>query len=86
MAMYKQLTATAQVKTIAGKVAGIFVSSGTPTIAVYDSDKASASDPKVIDTFTAVAATGYMFPNMIATNKGIYVVIGGSGSLTFIYE
>ena len=44
MANYKALTATSQVKVGAGKLKGIFVSSGTaPTVAVYDTDTASTS-------------------------------------------
>jgi ABC-type nitrate/sulfonate/bicarbonate transport system substrate-binding protein len=88
MANYTNITATANIKSMAGKLKGIFVSSAssTPTITVYDS--AAATTTKVIlGTFTPAAATSYILPLDGAYAKdGIYVVIGGTVTATVIYE
>lgn len=89
MAIYKQISASANIKPMAGKLKGIFVSaaSGTPTITVYDSAATSTSDPKILDTFTPAAATSYVLPLDGAFAKnGLYVVIGGTVSATIIFE
>lgn len=85
---YKQISASTQIKPAAAKLKGIFVSaaSGTPTITVYDSAVSSNSDPKVIDTFTPTANTNHNFYDGLYTNKGLYVVIGGTVSCTIAYE
>jgi len=88
MANYTAITATAQIKREAGKLRGIFVSSAssTPTITVYDSFASSASDPVVLATFTPTANTNHNFIEGLYTNKGIYVVIGGTVSATIYYD
>lgn len=89
MANYTQISASANIKPMAGKLKGIFVSaaSGTPTITVYDSAATSTSDPKILDTFTPAAATSYVLPLDGAFAKnGLYVVIGGTVSATIIFE
>ena len=88
MANYTAITATAQIKREAGKLRGIFVSSAssTPTITVYDSFASSASDPVVLATFTPTANTNHNFIEGLYTNKGIYVVIGGTVSATVYYD
>lgn len=85
---YMQLTATRQVKPMAAKLKGIFVSaaSSTPTITVYDSPDSDNTDPKILDTFTPVAGTNYNFFDGMYTNKGLYVVISGTVSCTIAYE
>ena len=88
MSHYTAITSTTQIKRDAGKLNGIFVSSasGTPTITVYDSFSSSTSDPVVIATFTPTANTMHNFFQGLYTNKGIYVVIGGTVSATISYE
>lgn len=89
MANYKQISASANIKPMAGKLKGIFVSaaSATPTITVYDSANTSTSDPKVLDTFTPAAATSYLLPlDGAYTKNGIYVVISGTVSATILFE
>ena len=85
---YKQISATTQVKPAAGKLKGLFVSaaSSTPTITVYDSAVSSTSDPVVLATFTPTSNTMHNFFQGLYTNKGIYVVIGGTVSATISYE
>lgn len=88
---YKLISASANIKPMAGKLKGIFVSAiGTlPTITVYDSAATSTSDPKILDTFIPVASNTYLMPyDGIYAKNGLYVVIGGSGttSITVIFE
>ena len=88
MANYTQITATANVKSMAGKLKGIFVSaaSSTPTITVYDS-ATTTTTRTVLSVFTPVAATSYVFPlDGIYVNDGLYVVISGTVSATIIFE
>jgi hypothetical protein len=86
--LYKQLTATDQVKPMAGKLKGIFVSaaSSTPTITVYDSAVSLNTDPKILGTFTPVAGVNYNFFDGVYANKGLYVVISGTVSCTIAFE
>lgn len=85
---YAQLSATTQVKPMAAKLKGVFVSaaSSTPTITVYDSAVSSTGDAKIIDTFTPVAGTNYNFFDGVYASKGLYVVIGGTVSATVYFE
>lgn len=88
MANYTVITASTNIKTMAGKLKGIFVSaaSGTPTITVYDS-AATTTTAIILSTFTPVAATSYILPLEGAFAKnGIYVVIGGTVAATVLYE
>ena len=82
MALYKYLEATAQVKVGAGKLKGVFVSSGTnPTVAVYDTDIASTTGTTLIATFAAAAPGNYPFTGDepgIFFSKGLYVVLAGT--------
>lgn len=82
MAQYKYLEATAQVKTSAGKLKNIFVSSGTnPTVAVYDTDTASTTGTTLIATFSAATPGNYPLTGDDAGvyfSKGLYVVLGGT--------
>ena len=90
MSNYLNISATANLKTSAGKLKGIFVSaaSATPTITIYDSPAATTTKT-IISVFTPTAAT--MYP-LLATDGGIffssglYVVISGTVAATFIYE
>jgi hypothetical protein len=88
MALYKQLSATNQVKIGAGKLYGISVSSTTSgTIAVYDSATASTSDPKIANTITVTAGTQYLsFPAGIWFSKGLYIVAANTIEFTVVYE
>jgi hypothetical protein len=88
MANYTAISATANIKPMAGKLKGIFVSSAssTPTITVYDSAAATTTSV-ILATFTPAAATSYLLPLDGAYAKnGIYVVIGGTVSATVLYE
>ena len=89
MANYTYITASANIKPMAGKLKGIFVSaaSSTPTITVYDSAAATTTTTTILGTFTPAAATSYLLPLDGAYAKnGIYVVISGTVSATVLYE
>lgn len=85
---YTQISASTQIKPMAAKLKGIFVSaaSSTPTITVYDSPDSDNTDPKILDTFTPVAGTNYNFFDGMYTNEGLYVVISGTVSCTVACE
>jgi len=88
MANYTYITASANIKPMAGKLKGIFVSaaSSTPTITVYDS-ASNTTTSTILGVFTPAAATSYVLPLDGAYAKnGIYVVIGGTVAATVIWE
>jgi len=90
MAIYKQITATNQIKVGLTKLKSIIVSSvsGSPTITVYDEDQ-NGTTRKAIDTFIPVGATVYMFTGDeggLVLNKGCNVVLGGTVSCTVCFE
>jgi hypothetical protein len=89
-ATYKYLTASANVKTMAGKLKGIFVSaaSGTPTITVYNSAAATTTDT-LLGVFTPTAGTSYTFTNDeggVSFSSGLYIVISGTVAATVFFE
>lgn len=88
MANYTYITASANIKPMAGKLKGIFVSSAssTPTITVYDS-AGTTTTQTILGVFTPAAATSYLLPLDGAYAKdGIYVAIGGTVAATVIWE
>jgi len=88
MANYAYITASANIKPMAGKLKAIFVSAASlvPTITVYDSSSTTTSKT-ILGVFTPAAATVYNFPlDGVFANNGIYVVISGTVAATIIYE
>lgn len=83
---YKNLTASALVKTGFGKVAGFIVNSHTSgTLKLWDA--LTATTPVIMDTFTFPAGSGmYKFPESISFDTGLYATIGGTANITLIYE
>lgn len=87
MSQYMQIDGTTQIKVGAGKVFGVAVSStSSGTIALYDSAKASTSDPKILATFTPSAGQTVSFLPGAFFSKGLYAVIANTLSVTVIYE
>lgn len=79
----KQLSATANICSGDGILAGVFCSSSTSgTLTIYD-DAATGATTKIVDTFNLVAGTYYQLPFAVA--NGIYLVIGGTASITAAY-
>lgn len=88
---YLNISATTQIKVGAGKLKGIMCSTAasTPTIAVYDSATAATGAVTIIAEFVPSAHTMYALTGDdggIWFSKGLYVVIGGTVGVTFIYE
>jgi hypothetical protein len=89
-ATYKYLTASANVKTMAGKLKGIFVSaaSSTPTITVYNSAAATTTDT-LLGVFTPTAGTSYTFTGDeggVSFSSGLYIVTSGTVAITVFFE
>jgi len=87
---YRYLTATANVKPMAGKLKGIFVSaaSATPTITVYNSAAATTTDT-ILGVFTPTAGTSYVFTGDeggVFFSSGLYIVISGTVAATAFFE
>ena len=88
MANYAAISASTNVKPMAGKLKGIFVTNATstPRITVYDSSSTTTTKT-ILAIFVPVSATSYLFPlDGIYANDGIYVVINGTVAATIIYE
>ena len=82
---FMRLTASGQVKPVAGRIFGILVTAATstPTIKVWN-DPASTGDV-LANTFTPVAGTFYPFMGAEFTN-GCYISIGGTVDLTVFFK
>lgn len=80
----KNISASTAIKTGAGTVIGIWVSSAssTPTIKVWDNTAASGTI--LANTFTPSPAT--FFPLAMKFQTGLYVSIGGTVDCTVVYE
>lgn len=80
---YKNLSASALIKTGPGRILGIFVASAssTPTIKVWDNT--SAAGAVLVNTFTPTEATFY--PLVARFTSGCYITIGGTVDCTAIF-
>lgn len=85
-ALYRQITASTQIKASAGRLRGIFVSaaSATPTIKVWDNTAGSGAI--LIDVFTPVPAQYYGFGDDAVAGTGLFVTISGTVSCTVFYN
>lgn len=88
MALYKQSSASVQVKIGGGKLYGIQVSStSSGTLTVYDSGAADTNDPKIAATITPTAGAQVLsFPAGIWFSKGLYIVAANTIEFTVVYE
>lgn len=81
---YRNLTASALVKTGYGKVAGIIVGSHTNgTIKLWDNT--SAASTVLVNTMTLAAGERFIPLYDVAFNTGLYVTIGGTADITVVY-
>ena len=89
MALYRYLTATANVKSSAGKLKGIFCSSSSSASAtIYDS-AATDTTRTILGVFNLTAGTMLMFSGDdggVYFTNGLYVVLSGTCAVTIIYE
>ena len=92
MSNYTYITATAQIKTAAGKLKGIFVSAAPAlsTITIYDTFDATTSGTTLVGVFSPAAATSYLLgmggDGGAYFNRGLYIVISGTVVATVLYE
>ena len=88
MAQYKRVAATEQLTKGISKLISITVcSTSSGTIAIYDSDVASTSDPKIIETLTPAASAHFYFGEEgLGASKGLYIVIGSTLVVTLGYK
>lgn len=80
---FLNLTASGLVLSGRGKLVGIFINSGTPTIKFWDS--LTASGTVINNTFQTTAATMYRFPEARVIS-GIYCTITGTGDVTVYFD
>lgn len=82
---YANLAASAAVKDGTGRLKGIFVASAsaTPTIKLWDNTAASTTT--LVNTFTPVAGTMYLFPD-VEFITGLYITISGTVDCTVFYK
>lgn len=81
---YKNISASALVRTGAGQLIGIFVASasGSPTIKVWDNT--SAATTVLVNTFTPLA--GGFYPMPFNFSNGLFVTIGGTVDCTVAWN
>lgn len=86
MAKYTNGTASALIRTGAGRVYGVIVNSHTSgTMKLWDNT--SATGTVICNTFTFTAGSGiYMFPEPIDFYTGLYFTLGGTLDFTIIWE
>lgn len=79
------LTSSQLIASGEGRLKGIFVTaaSATPTIKLWDNTAGSTT--VLVDTFTPVAATPYIFP-VHKFYTGLYITIGGTVSCHVYYN
>jgi hypothetical protein len=85
MNSYRNLSASALVKTGAGRAVGIIVGSHSGgTVKLWDNTTAAGA--VLVNTMTLAA--GERFVNLADTafNTGLYVTIGGTADITVVYQ
>lgn len=88
MVNYTNSTASIQVKSNAGYVFGVFVSSTTSgTLKLYDTATSNTSDPAITGVITVAAGTTYLnIPTGVYFNKGLYVELANTANFTVLYN
>lgn len=84
--IYKNISASALIKTGKGKVSGVVVNShSSGTVKLWDA--VTATTPIIVNTFTFPTGSGvYKFPEPIEFTVGLYATVGGTADITIIYE
>jgi hypothetical protein len=77
------LAGSGQVKATDGFLTGIFVSSGTPTILVYDTTGTTGTT--LIPAFVSAVAGNYQFPD-VKFDNGCYLSLTNAGTVTVFYK
>lgn len=86
MNKYKNITASALLKTGAGTVSGFIVNSNTSgTLKLWDNT--SAATTVITNTYTFPAGSSVVkFPDEITFTTGLYATIGGTADVTIVYK
>lgn len=80
---YKQITATANIQSFPSNILGVFCSASTSgTCTIYD-DAGTGTTTLVVASFPLVAGQYYNLP--FGLSKGLYVVLGGTASVTVAF-
>lgn len=85
-ALYKNISASAQVKAGVGKVYGFIINSHTSgTLKLWDA--LTATTPILMNTYTFAAGSGVVdFGEPINFVTGLYATIGGTADITILYN
>lgn len=89
MNKYRNLSASALLKTGTGTVSGIIINSHTSgTVKLWDNTSAAGTVICNTITFSVVATTGERFIPLfdLAYTTGLYVTIGGTADITVVYS
>lgn len=85
MNKYKNMSASALIKTGAGELKGIVINSHTSgTLKFWDNT--SAATTVIFNTITLAAGERYIDLGDIAFNTGLYLTIGGTADVTVVYR
>lgn len=84
MAISKNTTASVLVKTGQGRLQGIMVTAATATPTIKLWDNTSAAGTILANTFTPVAGTSYLFPDVDFTT-GLFITISGTVDCNVYY-
>ncbi len=82
---YKNISASALIKTGYGIVEGIIINSHTSgTIKLWDNT--SGATTVLMNTFTIPAVGEYTFPGSVDFSTGLYATIGGTADITLFWK
>lgn len=85
MHKYKNLTASALVKTGYGTVRGVIIAShSSGTLKLWDNT--SAATTVLVNTMTFGAGERFIPLYDVAFNTGLYATIGGTADITIVYD
>ena len=80
---YITMGASGQVKASDGILSGMFVSSGTPTVLIYDTTGITGT--AIINSVVTAVAGNYNFYD-VKFSYGCYVSLTGAGTVTIFYK
>lgn len=85
MNKYKNMSASALIKTGAGELKGIVINShSSGTLKFWDNT--SAATTVIFNTITLAAGERHIDLGDIAFNTGLYLTIGGTADVTVVYR
>lgn len=83
----KTISASAQISTSQGQLLGFVIGTGSAlTIAAIDSAASSGGTSLLATTVAATPTLPFFLPCPVAFAAGLYVTIGGTGTVTVVYN